>query len=81
MRGRCSVFLALAAAALLAGVLGISLVAGTEVLHRFIAISFLLFAGVLWAVALTSGIEKAPTKMFQWVFFVIIALTAWLGAW
>jgi hypothetical protein len=53
---------------------------GTSLLVRFIAVNYAVFAVWQIALAATSGIEKGIFKLFQWVFFTIIAVTAWLGA-
>ena len=51
-----------------------------SLLVRFIALNYAIFA--IWQIALaaTSKIPRAILKMFQWVFFVLIAVFAWLGA-
>ena len=46
----------------------------------FIAANYTLFAVGQIALALTSGIPSALTKLFQWVFWVPIAVLAWVGA-
>jgi hypothetical protein len=53
---------------------------GASLLVRFISINFAAFAVWQIAIAATSGIPNGIFKLFQWVFFVIIAVTAWLGA-
>lgn len=46
----------------------------------FIALNYALFA--VWQLSLVkaSGIERGMLKMFQWTFFVIISVLAFLGA-
>ena len=58
---------------------GVDVGPGSQALVRFIAISYLVFA--LWqlVIAVGSGIPRAPLKLFQWVFFVLIAVLSWLG--
>ena len=53
---------------------------GNEMLIKFIAINYAGFAVWQILIALTSGIEKSITKLFQWTFFILIALFAWIGA-
>ncbi len=74
-----SVFLILATLALLAVGFGY-LADPSSLLVRFIALNYAFFAVWQIAIAATSGIEKGVFKLFQWVFFVIIAVLAWLGA-
>ncbi len=75
-----SVFLILATLALLAVGLGYLADGSPSLLVRFIALNYAFFAVWQIAIAVTSGIEKGVFKLFQWVFFVIIAALAWLGA-
>ncbi len=74
-----SVFLLLSAAALFAIAFGVG-GEGSAHVAKFIACNYALFA--IWeiVIALKSGIDKALAKMFHWVFFVIIAIFAWLGS-
>ncbi|MGD2269940.1 MAG: hypothetical protein PVI06_06025 [Desulfobacterales bacterium] len=74
-----SVFLVLASIALLSLGFGWRPHAGS-LMAKFIAIHFVAFAAIQIAIALTSKIEKAMLKMFQWTIFIIIAVFAWLGA-
>jgi hypothetical protein len=62
--------------------IGFGLVADPSpfLLVRFIAINYAIFAVWQIVLAATSQIPGAFMKMFQWVFFVIIAVFAWLGA-
>ncbi len=75
-----SVFLVLSAAALILVGFGVSFNLGSTLLIRFIALNYLLFAGVQLIIALTSKIPSPLTKLFQWVFWIIIAVLAWIGA-
>jgi len=74
-----SVFLLISTVYLLligAGVIGAQ---GTAMLLFFIALNYLGFAIWLIKLALASGISKPLIKMFQWVFFIIIALCSVIG--
>lgn len=75
-----SVFLIMSTLALLA--VGFGLLSGnpSSLLIQFIALNFAFFA--IWQIfiAATSKIPQGLIKMFQWVFFIIIAILAWLGA-
>jgi uncharacterized membrane protein len=75
-----SAFLILSSLALLAMGFGFITDVRPSLLVRFIALNYAFFA--IWQIALvaTSKIPRGIVKIFQWVFFVIIALLAWLGA-
>ena len=75
-----SVFLVLSAAALILIGFGVSFNLDTTLLIRFIALNYLLYTVVQLIIALTSNIPNPLTKLFQWVFWVIIAVLAWIGA-
>ncbi len=75
-----SVFLVLSTIVLLFLGLSPQLKTASSLLVRFIAIHYAVFAAVQIIIALTSKIEKAIFKLFQWMFFIIIAVLAWLGA-
>lgn len=75
-----SVFLVLSSIALLVLGSGIQWNSDAAVLGKFIGLHYVLFAIIQLVIALTSTIEKAPLKMFQWTIFVAIAVCAWLGA-
>lgn len=72
-----SVFLITSSAALLLA--GLGLQQPSDTLVKYIALNYALFA--LWqlGLAFASDIPRAPLKMFQWVFFILIAAFAWLG--
>lgn len=74
-----SIFLVLSAAVLLALGLGYKCNGDFSLLVRFIAINYLLFAISQIIIALTSKIDKAIFKLFQWAFFILIAVFAWIG--
>lgn len=52
---------------------------GTVAVTRFIAANYVVFAAWQIVLAITSGIPKGIFKLFQWVFFVLIALFSFLG--
>ena len=74
-----SVFLVLSTLSLLAIGLGYNFNSDTSLLVKFIAIHFALFAVCQLVIAVTSKIQNAVFKMFQWIIFTIIAVTAWIG--
>ena len=75
-----STFLITSTLAMLAIGFGVITDVQPSLLVRFIAVTYALFA--IWQIILaaSSGIPRGILKMFQWVFFVIIAVCAWLGA-
>jgi len=75
-----SVFLLLSTAALLAIGVGAFDEEGTQMLVRFIGTNYALFAVGHIAIAVTSQIRNEMFKMFQWAFFILIAILAWIGA-
>jgi hypothetical protein len=75
-----SAFLVLSSIALLAIGLGYNFNADTTLLVKFIAISFIVFAVTQIVIAATSTIPNGVIKLFQWIFFVVIAIFAWIGA-
>lgn len=74
-----STFLILSSITLLLIGFGVWSGSGMFALVNFIAANFIVFA--VWQVilAVTSDIPKGIVKLFQWIFFVLIALFAWLG--
>ncbi len=74
-----SVYIVLSAITLLLLGFGVDLKSDTTLLVHFIAINYALFGVVQLILALTSNIPKPLFKLFQWVFFVLIAVFAWLG--
>lgn len=58
---------------------GFYLKSGSTVLAHFIALNYALFACVQIILAYTSDIPKPLFKLFQWIFFLLIALFAFLG--
>ena len=75
-----SVFQILSAVALLFVAFGFSFNLDSTLLIRFVAFNYALFAITGIITALTSGIPNGLVKMFQWIFWVIIAVLAWIGA-
>jgi hypothetical protein len=75
-----SVFQVLSSVALLSVGLGFGFGLSSTLLIWFIAFNYSLFAIIQIVIALTSGIPSSVVKMFQWVFWVVIAVLAWLGA-
>lgn len=74
-----SAFLVLSAGVLLAVGLGMDFKADTSLLVKFIALNYGVFAVTQIFYAITSNIKNAVFKLFQWTFFVLIAVFAWLG--
>ena len=75
-----SVFQILSAVALLLVAFGFSCNLDNTLLIWFIALNYSLFAFAGIIIALTSGIPNGLAKMFQWIFWIIIAVFAWIGA-
>jgi hypothetical protein len=75
-----SVFQVVSAVALILVGFGVSFNLDSTLLIRFIALNYSLFAVALLIIALTSHIPSPLTKLFQWVFWIIIAILAWIGA-
>ena len=74
-----SAYLILSTIVLLATGLGFNVKGDTTLLIRFIAIHYAAFAVTQIIIAVTSEIKGGIFKLFQWIFFVIIAVAAWLG--
>jgi len=74
-----SVYLILSSLALLAVGFGFLTDPLPSLMVRFIALNYLFFA--IWQIVIASAskIPRGILKMFQWVFFIIIAVLAWLG--
>ena len=51
----------------------------SELLIKFIAVNYAGFGIWQIAIALTSGIKNSLTKLFQWTFFILIAILCFLG--
>ena len=74
-----SAYLILSTVALLLLGFGIDCGMNSIFLVKFIAVQYLLFAVTQLIIAFTSQIDRAVFKLFQWAFFVLIAVVAWLG--
>ena len=74
-----SVYLVLSSLVLLSVGTGLKTIVIPELLLHFIAANYLGFFVVQLLIALTSNIEKSMVKMFQWLFFILIAAFTWLG--
>ncbi len=75
-----SAYLILSAIFLLALGVGFKLGGDTALLAKFIALLYAAFAVSQIIIALTSKIQNALFKLFQWTFWTVIAVFAWLGA-
>ena len=75
-----TVFQVLSAAALLLIAFGYSFNLDSTLLIWFVALNYSLFAITGIIIALTSGIPSGLIKMFQWIFWIVIAGLAWIGA-
>ncbi|MDP2645587.1 MAG: hypothetical protein Q8P24_11665 [Desulfobacterales bacterium] len=74
-----SVFLVVSTLALLAVGFGAKFKSGHTLLVDFIAIHYAAFAVTQLVIALKSKIPKPAIKLFQWIFFALIAIFAWIG--
>ena len=74
-----SAYLILSTLVLLFSGFGFGFGSDNAMLVKFIAVNYILFA--LWQIilALLSDIKNPLFKLFQWVFFTLIAVFAWLG--
>jgi hypothetical protein len=75
-----SVYLILSFIVLMAIGLGFSFGTADKLLVKFIAINYFFFAITQIVIAAASNIPKGVTKLFQWIFFLIIVIFAWIGA-
>jgi hypothetical protein len=75
-----SAFQVLSTIALVVVGFGFSFELDSTLLVWFIAINYSGFAVTQITIALTSGIHNGILKLFQWPFWVVIAVLAWLGA-
>lgn len=74
-----SAFLVISTLALLAVGAGAKFKSGYTLLVDFIAIHYATFAVIQLVIALRSKIPKPAFKLFQWIFFSLTAIFAWLG--
>jgi hypothetical protein len=75
-----SVYVVLSFVVLIVTGLGFSFGTADALLVKFIAINYFLFAITQIVIAATSNIPKGVIKLFQWIFFMGIAIFAWIGA-
>jgi hypothetical protein len=75
-----SVYVVLSFVVLIVIGLGFSFGTADALLVKFIAINYFLFAITQIVIAATSNIPKGVIKLFQWIFFMGIAIFAWIGA-
>ena len=74
-----SIFLILSSLSLIVIGGGYRFDSGAALLVKFIAINYVVFAITQITIAATSNIPKGVIKLFQWIFFVVIAIFAWIG--
>ena len=74
-----SAFLILSSISLLGIGFGVVEGDGTALLVRFIAVNYAFFAVWQIALAATSGIQGGIFKLFQWIFFTLIAVFGIIG--
>ncbi len=75
-----SVYLILSFIVLMAIGLGFSFGTADKLLVKFIAVNYFFFAITQIVIAAASNIPKGVIKLFQWIFFLIIVIFAWIGA-
>ena len=75
-----SAYLILSALALLMIGSGLGLQGDTPLLTRFIALNYAVFAVWQIILAASSSIPNGVFKLFQWIFFALIAIFAWIGS-
>jgi hypothetical protein len=74
-----SAFLVISTLALLSVGIGLKFKSGYTLLVDFIAIHYASFAVIQLVISLKSKIPKPAFKLFQWIFFSLIAIFAWVG--
>ncbi|HDY88556.1 MAG TPA: hypothetical protein ENH82_10665 [bacterium] len=74
-----SVFLVISTIALLASGFCLIPKTGDNLLVKFIALNYAFFALTQIVIALTSKLHMGIFKLFQWIFFILIAVFALLG--
>ena len=73
-------YLILSTIFLLAIGLGFKLGGNPVLLVRFIALNYAAFAVAQIIIALSSTIQNSLLKLFQWIFWILIAVFSWIGA-
>ena len=74
-----SAYLILSTIFLLAIGLGYTLGGNSALLVKFIGLNYAAFTVAQIIIALTSNIQNALFKLFQWIFWTLIALFSWIG--
>lgn len=75
-----SVYLVLSTIFLVSVGFGYQFNTDTNLVVKFMAVNFALFAVMQLITAATSKIQNAFFKMFQWIIFIVIAVLAWTGS-
>jgi hypothetical protein len=75
-----SVYVVLSFIVLIAIGLGFSFGTADALLIKFIAVNYFFFAITQIVIAATSNIPNGVIKLFQWIFFMGVAIFAWIGA-
>jgi hypothetical protein len=75
-----SVYVVLSFIVLIAIGLGFSFGTADALLVKFIAVNYFFFAITQIVIAATSNIPNGVIKLFQWIFFMGVAIFAWIGA-
>jgi len=75
-----SVYVILSFIVLIAVGLGFRFGPADTLLVKFIAVNYFFFAIAQIVVAATSNIPRGVVKLFQWIFFLVVAIFAWIGA-
>ena len=75
-----SVYVVLSFIVLIAIGLGFSFGTADALLVKFIAVNYFFFAITQIVIAVTSNIPNGVIKLFQWIFFMGVAIFAWIGA-
>ena len=74
-----SAYLILSTIFLLAIGLGYKLGGNSALLVKFIGLNYAAFAVAQIIIAVASNIQNALFKLFQWIFWTLIALFSWIG--
>jgi hypothetical protein len=75
-----SVYVILSFIVLISVGLGFRFGPADTLLVKFIAVNYFFFAIAQIVVAATSNIPSGVVKLFQWIFFLLVAIFAWIGA-
>ena len=74
-----SAFLVTSTLLLLAVGFGVPFKSGFKLPVDFVAINYAAFSVTQLVIAFKSGLPQPAKKMFQWIFFTLIAVFAWIG--